>query len=177
MNRIRVSMLYQVVMIPDKHLGVSDMAHFNNKEIEHWIKLVPKFTVNGAKATLLNVKEHLNDFWCPDESILYIGKAPTRGNGDGISQRVKEYYSTAIGRRSPHSGGQWIKTLHDLNSSTVYYGKCQNPSETELKMLECFMSNVSINTLSKIYDKKLPVPFANIKYRGNKSHKFKNQRL
>ncbi len=162
---------------PDKHLGISAKPKFDDNKINFWINSLSNFSVGGSKATLLNVKEHLSEFWLPDESILYIGKAPKRGNGDGISNRVKEYYSTTIGKSGPHSGGQWIKILENLNSFTVYYGECNNPSDIEFKMLEYFMSNVSQSSLSEIYDKKLPVPFANIKYKGNKNHKLKNQRL
>jgi hypothetical protein len=162
---------------PDKHLGISDNPLFDDKQIELWLKTVPNFTVSGTQASLISIKEHLKEFWFPDESILYIGKAPTRGNGDGISSRVKEYYRTIIGKGGPHSGGQWIKALSNLNSFTVYYGKSDNPADTEHKMLEFFMSNVSETTLAKIYDKNLPLPFANIKFRGNKLRKFKNERL
>jgi hypothetical protein len=162
---------------PDKHLGISDKPYFNDKQIEDWINLIPNFTVDGTRATLQNIKAHLTEFWFPDESILYIGKAPTRGNGDGISNRINEYYRTIIGKGAPHSGGQWIKVLSNLNSLTIYYGLCNNPSDIEDKMLEFFMSNVSETTLAKIYDKNLPLPFANIKYGRNKSRRFKNERI
>ncbi len=73
--------------------------------------------------------------------------------------------------------GQWIKTLKALNTYSVYYGACDNPGDVELNMLEYFMSNVSKLTLSQLYDKELPIPFANIKFKGNKNHGLKNQRL
>lgn len=123
------------------------------------------------------MKKRLTSFWLQDESVLYIGKAPKRGNGSGISKRVSEYFSTIIGNGGPHSGGQWIKTLKNLKDFFVYYGVCNKPGEVENMMLQFFMNNVSEDTLLKLYDKKLPLPFANIKFRGNKNHGFKNQRL
>lgn len=126
---------------------------------------------------MTNVKKRLTEFWFPDESIIYIGKAPTRKKESGISKRVSEYFSTIIGNGGPHSGEQWVKTLKDLNTLTVYYGACDKPGEIEHNMLDFYMSNVSKTTLEKLYDKQLPIPFANIKFTGNKNHGLKNQRL
>ena len=162
---------------PDKHLGISDQPNFDDQQINLWISKLPDFQIDGIPATLTNVKKRLTDFWFPDESILYIGKAPTRKNESGISKRVGEYFSTIIGNGGPHSGGQWVKALKDLNTFTVYYGACDKPGEIEHKMLDFFMSNVSKMTLAKLFDKQLPIPFANIKFSGNKNHGLKNQRL
>jgi hypothetical protein len=162
---------------PDKHLGLADRPNFDDQQIKLWINKLPDFQVDGVPATLTNIKNRLADFWFPDESILYIGKAPTRKSGSGISKRVSEYFSTVLGNGGPHSGGQWIKTLKDLDTFTVYYSSCDNPSEIEHKMLNIFMENVSKTTLKTLYDKQLPIPFANIKITGNKNHGLKNQRL
>ncbi|MEI7962058.1 MAG: hypothetical protein WCI04_07015 [archaeon] len=165
----------------DKNLGITDKPTFDDQQIELWISKLPDFKVDGITANLKIVKNRLTNFWLPDESILYIGKAPTRiskkGIKSGISKRVSEYYKTKIGNRSPHSGGQWIKALKDLNTFTVYYGCCNKPAETESKMLEFFMSNVSKSTLSKLHDKDLPIPFANLKFSIDKKHGLENQRL
>jgi hypothetical protein len=162
---------------PDKHLGISDRPNFDDQQINLWISKLTDFQVDGISATLTNVKKRLTGFWFPDESIIYIGKAPTRKNESGISKRVSEYFSTIIGNGGPHSGGQWVKALKDLNTFTVFYGACDKPGEIEHKMLDFFMSNVSKKTLEKLYDKQLPIPFANIKFTGNKNHGLKNQRL
>lgn len=162
---------------PDVHFGISDTPVFDDRKIEKWIELLPAFTVEGKRATLKNVKDHLTEFWFKDESILYIGKAPKRKDGSGIGKRVSEFYSTELGKGSPHSGGQWIKALKSIDSYTVYYGACNNPSNVEIQMLDMFMANVSQEALDKLYDKKLTLPFANIKYKGNKKRKFKNERL
>ena len=162
---------------PNEHLGISDNTNFDEEQIILWINKLTDFQVDNKPATSTNVKNRLRDFWLPDESILYIGKAPTRKSGSGISKRVREYFSTIIGDGSPHSGGQWIKTLKDLNTFTVYYGVCDRPNEIEHKMLDFFMQNVSKTTLERLYDKQMPIPFANIKFTGNKNHGFKNQRL
>lgn len=152
-------------------MGIADRPNFDDQQIKLWIGKLSKFQVDGNLATLTNIKNRLDDFWLPDESILYIGKAPTRKSESGISKRVSEYFTTIIGNNGPHSGGQWIKALKDLNTFTVYYAACDKPGEVEHKMLEFFMSNVSTTTLANLYDKQLPVPFANIKFTGNKNHR------
>ena len=162
---------------PDKHLGITDSPNFDDLQIKLWLSKLQNFQVDGVPATLTNLKNRLAEFWFPDESILYIGKAPTRKNGSGISKRVMEYFTTIIGDGGPHSGGQWIKALKDLNNYTVYYGACNKPTDIEREMMSFFMDNVSEVTLSKLYDKQLPIPFANIKFTGNKRHGLKNQRL
>jgi hypothetical protein len=162
---------------PDQHLGITDRPIFDDQQIELWIDKLPHFQVDGIPATLTNVKSRLTSFWFPDESIIYIGKAPKRSDENGISKRVCEYFSTTIGNGGPHSGGQWIKTLKNLDTFTVYYSPCDKPGEIENKMLDYFMSNVSKSTLARLYDNQLPIPFANIKFTGNKKHGLKNQRL
>jgi len=162
---------------PDRHLGTTNMPVFDDRQINLCISTSINFQVDGLPATLENIKNRLAEFWLPDESILYIGKAPKRLSGSGISRRVSEYFSTAIGNGGPHSGGQWIKTLKGINTFSVYYGVCQKSADIENKMLRFFMSNVSKDSLSILYDKNLPLPFANIKYTGNKKHGLQNQRL
>lgn len=161
---------------PNEHLGISDKPIFNEQQIQFWIDKLPNFQVDNSPATLTRVKKRLTDFWFPDESILYIGKASTRKSGSGISKRLREYFTTVIGDGGPHSGGQWIKSLKSLDGLIIYYGVCDKPDEVERQMLEFFMRNVSRTTLEKLYDKQLPIPFANIQLRGNKSHGLKNQR-
>lgn len=162
---------------PDKHIGITDQPNFDDQQIKLWLSKLPDFQVDGAPATITNIKNRLAEFWFLDESILYIGKAPTRKSESGISKRVIEYFTTIIGNGGPHSGGQWIKTLKNLNSYTVYYGACNKPADVEKEMMKFFMNNVSESAISRLYDKKLPIPFANIKYTGNKISGFKNQRL
>ncbi len=162
---------------PKENIEICDLPKFEDEQIILWINKVSGFKVDNKPATLTNVKNRLKDFWLPDENILYIGKAPNRKRGSGISKRVNEYYQTIIGNGSPHSGGQWIKTLKNLNTFTVHYGLCDKPDEIEDRMLELFMQNVSEESKKKLYDRNKPIPFANIKFKGNKIHGLKNQRL
>lgn len=74
--------------------------------LEAWIKKLGYFTIDKEKIQDAGVvKGRLAEFWIPDENILYIEKAPLRKSSDGIGNRVREYYRTAIGNAGPHVGG------------------------------------------------------------------------
>ena len=163
----------------NRHNGITITPKLSDIIIQQWIDKLPKFQLDNVSPTLQTLKHRLLEFWLPDESILYIGKAPTRKNGSGISKRVREYFDTAIGDGRPHSGGQWIKVLSNISSLFIYYVPCDKPGEIEDKMLEFFMNNVSPNTLNQLKDKELPLPFANLRYKPSidKKHGLKNQRL
>lgn len=164
--------------IPSQNLGISSVPNIDDTILIAWIKKVQNFTIDGERNFLL-LKKRLKEFWLPDENILYIGKATVRANGKGLGKRISEYYTTKIGAGSPHSGGQWIKTLKNLDKVYVYYGFIDNSSKVEEDMLKYFIENVSDITKEKLRDKNLPLPFANIRYKGttDKNHGMLNQRL
>lgn len=143
--------------------GCLPQPEFNDSQLTKWIQKLPDFEIDSNKVTEDSIKKRLSQFWLPDESILYIGKAPLRKKGGGIGNRVKEYYKTDIGNKSPHSGGQWIKCLKNLDNLYVYYATCDNSDYIERKMLYYFMQNVSVETLDLLYDKNMPLPFANLR--------------
>ena len=163
---------------PDKNYGISNTPDYNDHEIEMWINKLSNFQIDKIEVSFESLKRRLSQFWLSDENILYIGKAPKRKNGDAIGNRLKEYYDTKIGDRSPHSGGQWVKVLKNLSSLYVYFGNCKYPGKIELKMFDYFMNNISQKSLENLYYPKLPLPFANIRYKLGMDKKtgLKNQR-
>lgn len=163
---------------PYRNLGLTTFPNIDDGVMQTWINKLPDFLIDGQVVTLEKLRERLLAFWLPDESILYIGKASKRKDGTGLSTRIKEFYKTEIGEKSPHSGGQWIKVLKNLNSLYVYYGKCNNSRNIEIDMLAYFMKNVSNKSLDILYDKKLPLPFANIRFKSgiDKNTGIRNQR-
>ena len=134
--------------------------------IRKWIKKVDGFEIDKIKTFDPDkVIERLSQFWLPDENILYIGKAPKRSSGNGIGNRVREYYKTDYGEKRPHAGGHWLKSLTILDELFVYYTACENPGRIEEGMLRFFCNNVSEATISILRDKVLPLPFANLQLR------------
>jgi len=161
---------------PDCTIGM-DYPKFDDERILFWINKLPNFKVDGINADLEIIKERLTKFWLRSENILYIGKAPTRNNGSGISTRVIEYYTTIIGSRGPHKGGQWIKTLADLNHFTVYYGNAENADAIEKDMLRYFNNSGLRDKSLELYSFSKYIPFANVRFEGDKKHGFKNHTL
>ncbi len=49
--------------------------------------------------------------WLADQPILYIGKAGGPGFKSVLGKRLGQFYRHCHGRRSPHSGGQYVKLL------------------------------------------------------------------
>ena len=94
---------------------------FDDAMIQRWIDRLPLFTLDGVKPTVESLKERLSEFWHPKENVLYIGMTTSSLQG-----RVSDYYYTPIGAKRPHSGGQWIKTLANLEQMHVYYAPARN---------------------------------------------------
>ena len=149
---------------PEKNNGIHKSAPISKDIMKKWISKVDGFELD--KINTFNsdkVIKRMSQFWLPDENILYIGKASKRANGDGIGNRVDEYYRTDYGEKSPHAGGHWLKSLKILNELFVYYSTCENPEIVEEDMLRLFCKNVSETTKINLRDSNLPLPFANLR--------------
>jgi len=139
--------------------------------LNSWIKKLEYFTIDRKKTQEAEtIKKRLSEFWIPDESILYIGKAPLRKKGGGIGNRVQEYYDTAIGEARPHAGGHWIKLLENLNELHVFYITCENSETIEKEMLSQFGKMVSESTKKSLATQGPILPFANLED-GSKQRK------
>lgn len=139
--------------------------------LETWIKKLDYFIIDKKETKDSKIiRERLSEFWIPDESILYIGKAPLRKRGGGIGNRVQEFYDTAIGEARPHAGGHWIKLLGNLNELHVFYITCENSETIEKEMLSQFGKMVSESTQKSLANKGPILPFANLED-GSKQRK------
>ena len=157
---------------PEKNNGIHKSAPISKDLMKKWITKVDGFELD--KINTFNsdkVIKRMSQFWLPDENILYIGKASKRANGDGIGNRVDEYYRTDYGEKSPHAGGHWLKSLKILNELFVYYSTCENPEKVEEDMLRLFCKNVSETTKINLRDSNLPLPFANLRLKKGQDKK------
>jgi hypothetical protein len=119
----------------------------------------PELTLDGERPSPQALADRLAAFWLPDEVVLYIGLAGTR-----LAKRLGQYYLTALGARSPHAGGWFLKTLGVLPGLHVHYAACADPANAEGEMLEAFRSSVSEQSRAALYDPERPLPFANLEY-------------
>ncbi len=65
-------------------------APISVKIVQDWITYVPKLNLDGKRPRYEDLVNRLKEFWIPDETILYIGKA-----GTSLKDRVNQYYNTS----------------------------------------------------------------------------------
>jgi hypothetical protein len=129
---------------------------FAEIEFRRWLDVCPNMTLDGMQPSVGQLIDRISRFWIPDEVILYIGKATE------LSSRLPAYYRTSIGKRSPHSGGFFLKLLSNLDRLWVHYAECDDPESAENKMLLRFCENVSPDSRRTLHDPAHPFPFANL---------------
>jgi hypothetical protein len=131
------------------------------RAIRRWIEAREgDMMLDGKRATAEAVAERMQELWLPDEVILYIGKA------DGsLRGRVGAYYTTQLGKRRPHAGGRFLKTLALLDELWVHYGCCDDAEEADAQMLGAFIESVSETGLARLRDPDHPFPFAILEWK------------
>jgi len=142
-------------------------------QIQSWMQNAPEITLDGRIPSAEELKKRLSEFWLPDESVLYIGKAERQK----FSERICQYYNHKVGKKSPHKGGYWLKLLLNLRDFHIHLLPTNNSHEIEVDMLQYFMDNVSNETKDNLFDKRLCLPFANLQLKSGviKNHGLKKQ--
>lgn len=162
---------------PKANDNLFSSAPIDNNILKFWLNKVAELQIDGkSSSTVSQLRDRLNQFWLPDENILYIGKTES---SKGIRGRVSQYYRTELGERKPHAGGHLLKTLSILNQLFVHYFPDNTPTMTEENLLRAFVKQVSNHTLTNLKDKNLPLPFANLELeKGNrKNHGISKSKL
>lgn len=144
---------------PATTAGVLAAAPINPQAVAELLRVRPELTVDSSTGTAEQLAVRVGEFWLPDENILYIGLART-----SIAQRIKAYYSTKLGHRSPHAGGWFLKLLDNLTDLHIHYAQALNPVEAEDRMLAAFVAAVSTETRRSLRDSDHPFPFANLEW-------------
>ena len=173
--------VYVIALTNDRDkLITTDEANFNDNAINRWIELVKTggktLLIDGKQATTDLIKKRLSQFWFPDETIVYIGKAgPTIKRT--LKVRVNEFYKTKLGCDRKHAGGHWLNTLQNISSLNIFYSEA-NP-DIEEEMISYFCERVSESTKAKLYDCINRFPFANkeLNKSNRKKHGFSNQTI
>ena len=135
---------------------------FDQEALHSWLDRAKAITLDGhPNPSPEALASRLRKFWMPDESVLYIGK------GKKLQRRIGQYYSTKIGKGSPHHGGHWLKTLSLLDDTHVHFAITENDElalSSEKSMLRYFADRVSESTGADLFDPDCPVPFANLDF-------------
>lgn len=129
--------------------------------VEEWVNRVPYMTLDRTLPTVNTLTKRLKDFWLPDETVLYIGKA-----GTSLQQRVNQYYKTTLGSPGLHRGGHWLKTLNNLTELNIYWTTSEGSTAHDLEsvFLDYFVKRVSCESRKILRDPIHPFPFANIEF-------------
>lgn len=127
--------------------------------VEKLLSVRSELTVDGKRPSAHELAARIGAFWLPTETILYIGLA-----GTSLSERVKQYYQTPLGARSPHAGGWFLKTLTTGPPRWVHWARAEDPDRAEDLMLKTFCSGVRINERQALPDPDHPFPFANLEW-------------
>lgn len=162
-------------------------APIDENKIAGWIERDPELTIEGVSPTIEALSQRLSEFWIPDETVLYIGKA-TR-----LKERLRKFYRHDIGsEKDRHRGGHWLKTLGILEKLNVYYAMTDTfdspPEKIEQALLQAFSAQVSekssnLDSIGRtVGDTEVfPMPFANREMDSNgkkrKNHGIKGRRI
>lgn len=173
--------VYVIALTDDRDkLITTEEPNFNDDAIKNWIELIKtsgkSLLVDETQATTHSIKQRLSQFWFPDETIVYIGKAgPTIKRT--LKKRINEFYQTKLSCNKKHAGGHWLNTLQNLSDLNIFYSET-NP-DIEEEMIKYFCGQVSDETKEKLYDKINCFPFANKELNKSirKSHGLSNQTI
>jgi hypothetical protein len=149
---------------PNSLANIFEQAPLSLDSIHGWLDRVPMLQVDRRSPTAEILAKRLSQFWFPDETILYIGKASR-----SVRQRVRQYYNTDLGYPRPHAGGHWLKTLSILDQLYVYWALTETPEDKETQLLQLFMQDVSSRSKAQLHDDCLALPFANLEIRINEN--------
>lgn len=147
---------------PSAHDAMLDAAPLDPKRITKWLSRVPALTLDGAaNPTAHAVASALQQFWMPDENIVYIGKATS------LKGRLRQFLGHVLGDRAPHAGGHWLKTLSASTPLHIHAATCATVREAEVaesRLMSEFMKQVSLRSRAHLRDCSLAIPFANREY-------------
>lgn len=191
-NSIPINMcgLYVIALTDNADsLVCNKTPSFCDIAFDNWLKTInsgsKQILIDNIPANRESLKQRLLEFWLPDETIIYIGKAgPTKNRT--LRKRVNEYYMTKLCCDKKHAGGHWINVLQNINELTVFFSDYSENDidEMEEKMLSYFIDNVTETTKNCLHDKINCFPFANkvihkkaIRSKITKKHGLDNQTI
>lgn len=152
--------VYMVASTPDisDAVGRSGIYQPDLTALESLRTICPSVTVDDAPATSEQLADRIGAFWISPSAVLYVGLA-----GTSVRKRINEYCRTQIGRRAPHAGGWWLKTLDNLDELFVHYAATETPKSAEARLLETFAAEVQPSVRRALHDSERIAPFANVR--------------
>jgi transcription elongation factor GreA len=105
--------------------------------IRQWLDRAPDLRLDGKRPTVAELQTRLASFWLPDQVILYIGSSPK-----SVGARLSAIYKTPLGERRPHAAGYWLKTLHLLSRTRIWWSPTEEGELWEDALIDSFVKGV-----------------------------------
>jgi hypothetical protein len=142
--------------------------------ISAWLDRVSTLTVDGRRPTAGELIARLGAFWLPSRRIVYIGRSSRP-----LVDRVREFYGTPLGNRSPHAGGHWLKTLLVLPQCRVWWASTPAFLAAEGQLFTAFAATVPDAEAQALHDPTLVLPFGNLEneHKVRKNHGIRGSKL
>lgn len=144
---------------PSHERGPKAAAPIGIDAINTLLSTRPELRLHGTRPTGQELAAQIGRFWLPDEPVVYVGLA-----SESVAKRVNQYYVTPLGARSPHAGGWFLKTLHNLGDLHVHYAAASDPNRAEDFLIRTFVTNTSTAGREALADPQRPFPFANLEW-------------
>jgi transcription elongation factor GreA len=125
--------------------------------IRDWLERVPTLMLDGGRPAPTALERRLGEFWVPGQKLLYVGRSER-----SLAARVKALYATELGRRRPHPGGHWLKTLRDRSSLVVWWAETDAGEEYEDAVLGAFAEAVPLEVRDALPHPDPLLPWANL---------------
>ncbi len=133
------------------------LAPIDRAAVAAWLCFVPTVTVDGRPANVAALATRLAGFWLPSRRVIYIGRT-----SQPLGKRIGQFYRTPLGKRSPHAGGHWVKTLTVLPACRVWWAETDEFERIEGDLFQAFAAMVPAADIRRLYDSSLVLPFANL---------------
>jgi hypothetical protein len=149
-------------------------APIDRAAVSAWLSRVSTLTLDGRRPTASELVARLAASWMPSRRIVYIGRSSRP-----LVDRVREFYGTPLGNRSPHAGGHWLKTLSMLPHCHVWWASTPAFLAAEGQLFGAFATTVPDAEAQALHDPTLVLPFGNLEneHKVRKNHGIRGSKL
>jgi transcription elongation factor GreA len=102
--------------------------------VRQWLERAPDLRLDGKHPTVAELQTRLASFWLPNQVILYIGSSQK-----SVGARLSGMYKTPLGERRPQPSGYWLRTLHDLNRTRIWWSPTPDAELWEDALIDRFV--------------------------------------
>jgi transcription elongation factor GreA len=102
--------------------------------VREWLGRAPDLQLDGKRPTVAELQSRLASFWLPNQAIVFVGSSMK-----SVAARLAGMYKTPLGERRPQPAGYWLKTLHDLGKTRIWWVETPDAELYEDSLLDEFI--------------------------------------